>query len=131
MLEHFADWDESLRALIADADADADGPPGAPRDPRPARRAPLGSRPPRHSAGDAAHLMSPFAGVGANLAMLDGAELGAALAAHPGDTEAALSAYGRALFPRGEASAILSARGLGLCFRGDDPRGLLDLFTIS
>ena len=73
--------------------------------------------------------MSPFAGEGANLAMLDGAELGLALAAHPGATEAALAAYEEKLFPRSEHSAAESARNGVLLFRADAPQGLVDAFA--
>ncbi|AYG78849.1 FAD-dependent urate hydroxylase [Streptomyces hundungensis] len=54
--------------------------------------------------GDAAHLSVPN-GEGANLAMLDGADLGLALASHPGDIEAALTAYEQAMFPRSAEAA--------------------------
>jgi hypothetical protein len=61
--------------------------------------------------------------------MFDGAELGLALAAHPGDTEAALAAYEEKLFPRSEESAADSAANGVLMFREDAPQGMLDMFA--
>jgi len=78
--------------------------------------------------GDAAHLMPP-SGEGANLAMLDGAELGQAIAAHPDDIEAALTAYEQALFPRSASEAADAHEILNLCLGDRAPFGLVDFFT--
>jgi 2-polyprenyl-6-methoxyphenol hydroxylase-like FAD-dependent oxidoreductase len=79
--------------------------------------------------GDAAHLMSPFAGEGANLAMYDGAELGKAIAAHPGNVEAALIAYEQDLFPRSASAAAEADRNLKLFFDANSPQSVVDLFN--
>ncbi|MDV9171481.1 NAD(P)/FAD-dependent oxidoreductase [Streptomyces sp. W16] len=77
--------------------------------------------------GDAAHLSAPN-GEGANLAMYDGAELGKAIAAHPDDTETALTEYEQALFPR-SAAAAADAPDLYEMLGDDTPHNLIDKFT--
>lgn len=78
--------------------------------------------------GDAAHLMPP-SGDGANLAMLDGTELTQAIAAHPDDIEAALTAYEEALFPRSESFYADAHDILDLCLGDRAPFGLIDLLN--
>ncbi|CAN5825142.1 NAD(P)/FAD-dependent oxidoreductase [soil metagenome] len=78
--------------------------------------------------GDAAHLMPP-SGDGANLAMFDGAELAHAIAEHPDDVDAALTAYEHALFPRSQAVAVEAHETLDLILGDRAPIGLVELFT--
>ncbi|RZT87399.1 2-polyprenyl-6-methoxyphenol hydroxylase-like FAD-dependent oxidoreductase [Pseudonocardia sediminis] len=78
--------------------------------------------------GDAAHLAPPN-GEGANLAMYDGAELGRAIAAHPGDVEAALGEYEQAMFPRSAEAASDGGRLHDLLFGEDTPHGLIAAFA--
>ncbi|GAA1714363.1 FAD-dependent oxidoreductase [Streptomyces yatensis] len=78
--------------------------------------------------GDAAHLSLPN-GEGANLAMYDGAELGKALAAHPEDTEAALTAYEGAMFPRSAAAAAEGVQVHEMFYGAGAPHSLITMMT--
>src|SRR5207253_8701351 len=75
--------------------------------------------------GDAAHLMPP-SGEGANLAMLDGAELAQALAASPNDTEAALAGVEAAMFARSSAEAATAHVIQELCLGRRAPYAFLE-----
>jgi 2-polyprenyl-6-methoxyphenol hydroxylase-like FAD-dependent oxidoreductase len=68
-------------------------------------------------------------GEGANIAMLDGAELGEAIAAHPGDVEAAFAAYEEVMFARSEAEAVGAHETIDLIFGDGAPNGLVNLFN--
>ena len=79
--------------------------------------------------GDAAHVMSPYAGEGANLAMLDATDLALALIEHGDDIETALTQYETAMFLRAAAAAAASAAGLDMCFAADAPKGIIAFFS--
>ncbi|KAJ8474564.1 hypothetical protein ONZ51_g7124 [Trametes cubensis] len=101
---------------------------------RPLFYLPIGHRWPHKAGvtlvGDAAHLMGPFAGAGANLAMLDGLELGLVLAEAISNNlaaekrEAAIAAWEEGMLARAEVFAAVTAQNLEACLSPDAPQSI-------
>ncbi|MYT28866.1 MULTISPECIES: NAD(P)/FAD-dependent oxidoreductase [unclassified Streptomyces] len=121
LLAAFDGWHDGLRALLRDSD---DG----------FATRPLFALPVPHTwphtpgltlLGDAAHLMTPLTGPGADLALRDGCELARHLAeAHTWQTDPdqAVRAYEAALFPRSAAAAAAAAHDLDTALAPEAPR---------
>ncbi|GAA3564351.1 NAD(P)/FAD-dependent oxidoreductase [Amycolatopsis ultiminotia] len=120
----FPGWAPELTALIVESDTT----PVL----RPHYALPIGHRwervPGVTLLGDAAHLAAPD-GEGANWAMYDGAELGKAIAARPGDAEAALTEYEQAMFSRSAKAAAESAELATALADGNPAQTLIELFS--
>lgn len=124
LLREYPDWAPSLTDLIRGCDDGAIWP-------RPIYALPIGLRwervPGVTLAGDAAHVMSPFAGEGANLALIDGADLARELINGP-DVETAVARYENTMFPRAAESATASQKGLDMMFVDGRPTKMIVFF---
>ena len=125
--ELFESWGSELKQLIAtgcDAESESLGQDGR------IDMRPLYMLPPGHTwthvpgltlLGDAAHLMTPFAGEGVNAAMLDALELSRAITRGLELDEAAKE-YEVGMFPRAKEIMEETWQNLGMIFAEDSPR---------
>lgn len=130
LLNEYADWAGDLQDLIRCADDDVF--------PRQLYMLPVGHRWESRGGftliGDAAHLMTPFAGVGVNMAMLDALELAQEIIASTKTGGAsplanAVRAFEQGMFERAEKDAGASKRNMELMFGDDAPEGLVKKFA--
>lgn len=123
LIELLSGWDSRFTALIAACDDTIV--------PRAITSLPVGltwpSTPGVTLVGDAAHLMPPV-GHGANMALLDGALLALALAAHPNDLATAVKEYEGEMFERAGAIGRASAEMKEMLMSPDAAQRLLAFF---
>lgn len=114
----YADWDDRLKEVIRNLDPAWT--------PRAQWRMPLGMRYETHPGltliGDSLHVMSWFAGEGANLAMLDALDLFLCIQAHPTDLEAAVRKYEEQVMGRADSTNKMSQDLLEEAMADDSPR---------
>lgn len=120
--EVYADWDDRLKDVIRNLD---------PRwTPRAQYRMPLGMRyetqPGLTLIGDSLHVMSWFAGEGANLAMLDALDLFLCIQADPADLETAVRKYEERVMGRADSTNKMSQELLEEAMADDSPRAYVE-----